>query len=221
MPEHVKGLLHNPLIRAYQNWKGTSHVPEKTDTLLRWTENDPMQLLPAVTDTAWHLIEKYKVTGSDNKAATSFVPENSSKPTVNVVTKHALDQASSSVSKKQKRHNTADDSGLLHWDHKKPGSSFVSEKGSKPTTTTIAKHPLHQASSSASKRQKRHNRSDDSVLSSPLGPQWDQDNYSCAYDAFYGILYQIWVSNPDKWTEHFNQINEQHLVFLLLVFGKC
>jgi hypothetical protein len=39
----------NPLNRNFQNWKGTAYVPEKTDASLRWSEIDPMDMLPMVT----------------------------------------------------------------------------------------------------------------------------------------------------------------------------
>lgn len=34
----------------------------------------------------------------------------------------------------------------------------------------------------------------------PLGLKWDGDNFSCAYDACFTILYSIWIVNPNVWT---------------------
>jgi hypothetical protein len=42
----------------------------------------------------------------------------------------------------------------------------------------------------------------------PPGSQWDGDNYSCAYDALFTILFNIWVSNPKKWKKIFKDSNE-------------
>ena len=32
----------------------------------------------------------------------------------------------------------------------------------------------------------------------PPGTQWDGDNYSCAYDALFTILFNIWAANRKK-----------------------
>ncbi|KAF9470388.1 hypothetical protein BDN70DRAFT_772887, partial [Pholiota conissans] len=37
----------------------------------------------------------------------------------------------------------------------------------------------------------------------PLGLMWDSINYSCAYDALFTILYNVWHDNPVIWAEHF------------------
>ena len=195
LPDHVQGVLRNPLIRAYQKWRGTSYVPEKTDTLLKWSPIDPMKLLPVVTDTPWQLVGKSKVKISGTNATTSFIPAKGSKPTI--VKRHTVDEASSSPSK---RHKTQ-----------------ISE-GRKPSAVST-KHSLDQASSSAPKRQKTYT-SDDAILPSPLGLQWDEDNYSCAYDAFFGILYNIWVLDPEKWTGYFKRIDEQYLGLLASGFQE-
>jgi hypothetical protein len=35
------------------------------------------------------------------------------------------------------------------------------------------------------------------------GTQWDENNYSCAYDALFTILFNIWVTEPRKWMKIF------------------
>jgi hypothetical protein len=41
----------------------------------------------------------------------------------------------------------------------------------------------------------------------PVGLIWDSDNYSCAYDTLFTILYDIWLSNPIAWGKVFKNIN--------------
>src|SRR3979490_1670401 len=48
----------NPLIRAYQKWKGTDYVPPLTHPALKWSVKDPMPFLPVVTDALWQIIDK-------------------------------------------------------------------------------------------------------------------------------------------------------------------
>ena len=33
---------------------------------------------------------------------------------------------------------------------------------------------------------------------SPIGLEWDNQNWSCAYDSLFVILYDIWKENPDE-----------------------
>jgi hypothetical protein len=33
----------------------------------------------------------------------------------------------------------------------------------------------------------------------PPGTQWDENNYSCAYDVLFTILFNLWSANPKKW----------------------
>ena len=70
LPEHVQGGLHNTLIRSYQGWKGTSYVPQKTDELLRWSSNDPMEMSQVITDSPWPILDKYKKTKTTTKSVT-------------------------------------------------------------------------------------------------------------------------------------------------------
>lgn len=41
----------------------------------------------------------------------------------------------------------------------------------------------------------------------PLGLEWDNQNWSCAYDSLFVILYDIWKENPEEWTNNFKNIN--------------
>ena len=52
--------FRNPLIRAYQKLNGTDYVPPLTHPTLKWSDKDPMLLLPVVTDAPWQIIDKKK-----------------------------------------------------------------------------------------------------------------------------------------------------------------
>src|SRR6202042_1530789 len=49
---------------------------------------------------------------------------------------------------------------------------------------------------------------------------WDGDNYSCAYDALFTVLYEIWVTDTKVWTKQFKEINQHHLKSLSICFKK-
>ena len=163
LPEHVQGGLRNTLIRSYQSWKGTSYVPEKTDALLRWSLNDPMEMLQVITDSPWQMLDKSKKTKATTKSV-NYVPAKGSIPV-----KHVLD-------------------------------------GDKETLQV--------------KKKRKISKSNDDSLEAPLGLQWDSDDYSCSYDALFGILYNVWVSNPEKWCKEFASINEEYLGVLAKGFKK-
>src|SRR5882762_8811318 len=60
LTECIQGNFRNPLIRAYQKWKGTEYVPPLTHPALQWSVEDPLPLLSVVTDAPWHIIDKKK-----------------------------------------------------------------------------------------------------------------------------------------------------------------
>jgi len=56
--------------------------------------------------------------------------------------------------------------------------------------------------------------------SSPSGLIWDSNNYSCAYDALFTVLYEIWVTDTKVWTKRFKEINQHHLKSLSICLKK-
>ena len=56
--------------------------------------------------------------------------------------------------------------------------------------------------------------------SSPDGLIWDGGNYSCAYDALFTVLFEIWSSDTKLWTRRFKEINQHHLKSLSANFKK-
>lgn len=68
-------------------------------------------------------------------------------------------------------------------------ATYVPAKGSIPF-----KHVLDEDKETLQVNKKRKtSKSNNDSLESPLGLQWDNDNYSCSYDALFEILYNIWV----------------------------
>ena len=56
--------------------------------------------------------------------------------------------------------------------------------------------------------------------SSPSGLVWDGANYSCAYDALFTVLYDIWSNDTNVWTRRFKEINQHHLKSLSVCFQQ-
>jgi hypothetical protein len=53
-----------------------------------------------------------------------------------------------------------------------------------------------------------------------MGLKWDADNWSCAYDSLFVILYNIWELKPDRWTRRFKMIQNKYLSDLIDGFIK-
>ena len=64
----------------------------------------------------------------------------------------------------------------------------------------------HESESGAPQKKQRLSASDEAIV--PPGMEWDGENHSCAYDALFTILYNIWISKPKKWKRIFKDSNE-------------
>ncbi|KAJ7039401.1 hypothetical protein C8F04DRAFT_893973, partial [Mycena alexandri] len=51
----------------------------------------------------------------------------------------------------------------------------------------------------------------------PIGMVWDAADYSCGYDSTLGIFANIWLHNPDLWSERFCTIGPYFLYWTLLL----
>jgi len=179
LPDHIQGKFRNPLIRAYQKWKGTEYVPPLTHTALRWSVKEPLAFLPVVTDAPWQIIGKKN--NKDNETEIAADVE-----TINI----------------------------------QPG--FVAAKGSVPVNSQ-KKRKLEEAENSNSITKRKRGVQIEIASNDPSSPSgliWDGDNYSCAYDALFTVLYEIWSTDVKVWTRRFKEINQHHLKSLSVCFKK-
>jgi hypothetical protein len=192
LPDHIQGNVRNSLIRSYQTWKGTNFVPPLTHPALRWSATDPLPLLPVVTDVTWQIVDKDKQT----KVGVNIKNTN--------VVFTAVDR-STSIKSSRKR--------------KLEGEECNANAKKQKTSHTTIIHPSKKRkfeNEDLNVSVKRCKKSDIIItsgdnISSPAGLKWDGEDYSCAYDAFFVILYDIWSTNPRIWTQRFNDINLHNL----------
>src|SRR5437016_8932770 len=95
---------------------------------LKWSKNDPMDLLPIITDSAWEIIDKSKKPKIISKPVTNFVPAKGSIP---VITPHNEFNESKHVNKKVKVGNEYTSSIInspagLRWDSNNYSCSYDS-----------------------------------------------------------------------------------------------
>jgi hypothetical protein len=73
------------------------------------------------------------------------------------------------------------------------------------------------------KKQMKKNKTEtteaNSTVHAPIGLCWDQNNWSCAYDSLFVILYNIWAEDPATWTKRFMSIGNIYLSILASGFN--
>jgi len=192
LPEHIKqDDVRSSMIKKFQQWKGTAYVPSKTDAALKWTNSDPLVSLDLVEDSPWHMVDK----NSKNKSVstvTSCIP------------------AKGSISCSSKKHMI--ETGV----YKQPvNMHFVPAKGSQAVTSQLKRKCQESCKEHISKKNKIAVDNMDNSVNSLIGPHWDSNNWSCAYDSLFVILYNIWAESPVIWTTRFQSIQNTYLLTLV------
>jgi hypothetical protein len=158
----VNGQLRNVILKQYRGIKGVSYCPKNIAAPLRWTEDNPMEMLPVVTDSPWTIIDTSKTKG-----------------------KHVLPKTANQY--------------------------FVSAKGSIPVQAVCGmKRKMDEMSDdkennvieNTNKKLKVNFEYNENLK----GLIWDGENYSCAYDALYTILFNMWSFSPIKWKRIFSRL---------------
>ncbi|KDR64842.1 hypothetical protein GALMADRAFT_82610, partial [Galerina marginata CBS 339.88] len=85
-------------------------------------------------------------------------------------------------------------------------TAYIPAKGSNPL-----KHKLDDCDDKPNNIKKVEIFLSTSNSNALLGLKWNSKNYSCAYDSLFGILYNIWRSSPDEWSEIFEDINDEYM----------
>src|SRR5271168_3540560 len=70
LSQKVNGRLRNIILNQYRNLKGMAYCPASVASPLKWTQEDPMTMLPMVTDSPWAITDKNK---SNNKYASKDI----------------------------------------------------------------------------------------------------------------------------------------------------
>ena len=140
---------------------------------LKWTKSDPLNILKVQTDTQWQLIEKFKDKATKYTPASGTIAIDNNKSI-----KRKADEISSVIIISNKSKTNL-------------GSQNQDEAAVKISSVTI----------NSNKRPKIN--LDLQNQDAPIGLIWDSHDHSCAYDAMFTILGDIWVYNPTMWTREF------------------
>ena len=185
----IDGHCRNTLIRQFRTWKGINYVPENSHPAIKWSTQQPNPLEAEVQDIPWKIVNGKENVNSnlDNsmiKASNSFMTAKGSMPLLHKTIKP--------TGTKRK----TDNQGELH----------VTKKVK--TFHNSSKDAIKQKNENESDRPKKKQKLTTFDDDTPPGTQWDENNYSCAYDALFTILFNIWVTKPKKWMKIFQESNQ-------------
>jgi hypothetical protein len=189
IPE-INGHCRNTLIRQFRTWKGLNYNSENLHSTIKWSAQQPYPLKEDVHDTPWKIVNRMKNLDSNSNnlitnASNSFTTAKGSIPLLHNSTKP--------TSTKRK----ADNQGESHATKK-----FKTVHNS---NRNIIKRKNENESDRPKKKQKLTMFNEDDA---PPGTQWDENNYSCAYDALFTILFNIWAAKSNKWKKIFQESNQ-------------
>jgi hypothetical protein len=198
LPENVIGNRRNAIIREFQEWKGTDYVPSTVHNAIKWSKNQPFDKLDDVAVSTWQMIKQKQQNTKHEKNQTSLLNFVPAKGTVAVA-----------VSKKSK---------MPPKKKLSESSSYIPAEGTAPVAVSEPSKPSKKRKADEldtevvfpepqQKKSKVSENFDDNTLKWPLGLIWDEENYSCAYDALFTILLSVWSENPVQWKVHFKDMN--------------
>ena len=154
-----------------------------------WSAQQPYPLEAEVRDISWQIINRKKdldsnLNDSTIKASNSFIAAKGSMPLLHKIIKPTSTK------------HRADNQDELNAIKRPKTFHFSSEDAVKQKNKNESDRPK--------KKQKLTRFNEDDT---PPGTQWDGNNYSCAYDALFTILFNVWAANPKKWKQIFQHSN--------------
>jgi hypothetical protein len=110
---------------------------------------------------------------------------------------------------KKDQPNKGKDSGIQISPKVSDTHNFIISKGT-ITNSKSEKHKLAEDDDETALQKKKFkvSSSSDNTQTSPVGLSWDSKDWSCAYDAIFTILYDIWIQNPNKWFRIFSLVSK-------------
>ncbi len=193
LPETVKGRLRNVIIKTYQN---SSEYKSERDLswhpAIQWRP-DELQLKTEVQDGFWSEEMNATLAVSNTVKKTNKIREKS-------LGKHiTMDEDNCDTSKhvkgKQKEAPT-------------PHPQAYKSKGpeNQNTASAVVKGKDTKADTSPHPRSKKFKGPEGSTAQrEPLGLKWDRNDYSCGYDSFFTIIYNIWNDNVALFSQNLSK----------------
>jgi len=195
LPLEINGHRRNTIIRQFRSWTGINYMPEKLHPNIKWCQERPYPLEAEIQDVPWKMVNKKenlngKAISPIIDAPNAFIAAKGSRP-LNF-------ESSKSTSIKRKSDIQTESLTITHKKQKLSHNSC--------DKISLSLKRKNENGSDIPHKKQRLSEYDENET--PPGTVWDGENYSCAYDALFFILYNIWVLKPQKWKKVFKNSNE-------------
>lgn len=187
LPEKVTGNTRNTLIRSYRKWKGECYVPNNVHKSIRWTVRDPLRQDPDVPASPWQIL---KSKGKEDE------------PTATTKSNYGFISAKGTVPVK-----TNDKPMAKFTSARRKGVNADEGKRVQPANSNVAKRKQEEDMQGSPARKRVKLDKEPQTLEGARGLIWDEENWSCAYDASFTILYALWSEDDSKWKRRFKDMN--------------
>jgi hypothetical protein len=195
-PGNINSTSRNGIIKQFLDWKGMSYVLKHIHSAIRWNKSNPFHMTDTIRS-PWQIIQhptqkKINTNKAKIQNTSNFIPAQGSVPTLidsinNKKWKSMIEDNIDMYSIKKVKH--------IHDIPKGNQPNITDRKNQQNDDENVNSSPLEKVQTSRN------------VHIIPKGFIWDPDNYSCAYDAIFTILHSIWMTEPQKWKEKLELIN--------------
>jgi hypothetical protein len=187
LPPKINGHSRNTLIRQFRAWRGLKYMPENLHPSIKWSAQCPNPLAAESQDIPWQMVNRKEHLNLDLNNTMFKTPD------AFITAKGSMPIQFKTTSIKCK----ADTLGEFH---------VIKKLKTLHNSNNTSKRKNEKKKSDGPRKKQKFTTFDNNDV--PPGSQWDGDNYSCAYDALFTILFNIWQSNPKKWKKLFKDSNE-------------
>ena len=212
----INGVIRNSIVRQYYRTRSLSETVPEVPTAISWSENNPLSLPKAISDTPWRLVDKKKKNNNDD---TKIVTDIDTAKNVNVDaivstafvngTSHTVGTSNSPAKSES---TLVDEMAFITMNTNKDADIGYKVDNTSSCSNSVIKNEIfgkkrkrdeadesiqNKQSTFVKKNPKSNNTDDTSSSTIPQALKWE--NNSCALDASVSILFHIWRSSPAYW----------------------
>jgi len=192
LPKFICGSQRNVLIAQFRKWKGEHYVPSHVHPAIKWGKANSFKTNQNTIVSEWRIVQNVSPIKNDEISSKRNRMDNF------VTAAGTIPIMSSSRCKKRK----GDDDSV-----------FVARKKSKNMLyndnekTNNIKNKRKSSDVDNSPKKKRKILVEKNLSMIPIGIIWNGENFSCAYDALFVILYNIWSNDRTQWSIELDNMN--------------
>ncbi len=180
LPSSIDGHHHNTVICQFQEWKGYNYIPNYLHPAIQWSKSQPFKLQES-DDALWHIPKNSGSNGMISGTKKNDSAYTAAKGSIPIY--HINEKVNSCKKRKSEEQ------------HKSISKKYKNQTSCAEVFQQDQSNMVHVPSSAVD------------MIDHSKGLIWDSTNYSCAYDAFFSVLYQLWHQDPNRWAGDFSNIS--------------